>query len=632
MCGIAGQVGRPCREALERALQKLLHRGPDQRGTYVAGDVGLAHTRLAVLDLSEDGRQPMTDESGRIRVVFNGEIYNHRELRNELGPARFRSRTDTEVLVRGYETWGIDGLLRRIRGMFAFGLWDERDRTFYGARDHLGKKPFVYAQRDGRFSFASTIPALLELLGTVPSVSTDSVLDFLVNTYIPAPWTIFEGVYKLPPASLLVVRPGEVATVERYWTPANTGHRVRSEEEYLEAVAEKLAEAVDRRLEADVPVGAFLSGGIDSSLVVALMAEKRSRVVTLSMGFEGKGNELPFARAVARHFGTVHHEQTLDLNDLGVLPEIVSHFGEPFGDHAAVPNWIIAKAARSHVTVVLTGDGGDELFGGYLSYPAARVAELVHRTRVLRHVDIPDAISAWAATTPLRKVARVAAMAAAGGRYRIDITGTRGFRGWLRHAAGPRLRGAAAITRCDVRRDELWMKTEGRHWVDRALEVDLLSLLPDDFLTKVDVTTMAHALEARSPFLDLDIVDLTRRMPPELKVRWGRTKYLLRKLAERRLPKGLSSRTKQGFSPPTAEWFRGDREPALRNIVLSNRALERGFFHGDGLRKMWTEHRLARCDHGQRLWLTLVLELWFRIFIDGDGDVAEWMRAERAVA
>lgn len=618
MCGVAGQVGRPSPEAVERALGRLAHRGPDQRGAHGGDRVALGHTRLSILDLTEEGRQPMTAGEGRVWVVFNGEIYNHHDLRDELRGATFRSRTDTEVLIHGYERWGIEGLLRRVRGMFAFGLWDERQGVFHAARDHLGKKPLFYAQRAGSLSFASTLPSLLELLGTTPTVSHESVLDYLVNTYVPAPWSIFEGVQKLCPGHLLTFRPGHAATIEPYWTMPRATVLSRSEGEWLEATDSALRTAVQRRLEADVPLGAFLSGGIDSSLVVAAMAERSAQVVTLSMGFEGEGNELPFARSVARHFGTDHHEQVLRRDDLAVLPQLVWHFGEPFGDHAALPNWLIARAARRHLTVVLTGDGGDEAFGGYATYIAARAAELVGRTGLLARARIPEHVVARLSATRLRKLARMAVMASGRGSYRLDATGARGFRGWIERVAAPRLRRILAATRVDAQRDALWERTAGRAWVDRALEVDLLSQLPDDFLVKVDVTTMAHSLEARSPFLDLDLVLMSRQVPAHLKVRRGRTKYLLRELAKRRLPEHLSRRPKQGFSPPTSSWFRGEREAALRAIVLSPRALQRGYFDPAALRSMWDEHRAGRRDHGQRLWLLLLLELWHMMFVDGE--------------
>jgi asparagine synthase (glutamine-hydrolysing) len=625
MCGICGRVdGALLPERLLRAMETMAHRGPDQQGFWRQGRAVLGHRRLSIIDLSEDGRQPMSNEDGTIILVFNGEIYNFAELRELLEPYhRFSSHTDSEVLIHGYEHWGIDGLLTRVRGMFALGIWDEPRATLHLVRDHLGKKPLYYSGIGGGLSFASTLPALLDVLGTTPDVAPTAILDYLTYMCVPAPGTIFAGVYKLEAAQRLEYRVGQQPQLIRYWQPSYAEKLQLSEEEWIEAIDALLREAVRDRLIADVPLGAFLSGGIDSSLIVALMTEISGKpVTTISMGFpEQQFSELGYARQVAEMWGTHHHEYMLEPDAAETLPALVFHYGEPFADHSALPSYYLAQLARRHVTVVLTGDGGDETFAGYHSSPAVSLAQL------LRHV--PGVASGRVATTlrsiepygsaALRKLWWVAELGAGpSGNYVFDPIASRTFRMRWGGLFGPALSQLASRHNSDRLYQRLWQEAGDVDWVDRALYVDMAALLPNDLLVKVDVATMAHGVEARAPWLDRRLVELSCRIPPQLKIRGWRTKHLLKRLAARYIPRQLLHRPKQGFSLPTSHWLRGELGEALAPILLSDAARRRGYFRPEAVERLIAEHVRGKVDHGQRLWLLLMLELWFRMFIDRD--------------
>ena len=625
MCGICGKIGRRNPSSgLYGAMEALAHRGPDQEGAWRQGSVALGHRRLSIIDLSEDGRQPMSNEDGRIRLVFNGEIYNFTELRRSLEERhRFRSRTDSEVLVHGYEEWGIEGLVERIRGMFAFGLWDDSDGVLHLVRDHLGKKPLYYSAGGGEIAFASTLPALLRLLGTTPEVSRQALVEYLAYTCVPAPRSIFEGVYKLPPAHRLEFRAEQGSQVYRYWRPDFSQKEDLSEEEWVARTEEALIKAIQERLVADVPLGSFLSGGIDSSLVVALMASVCGQpVTTISMGFEEEGfNELPHARRVAEAFATDHHEHVLRPDAASTLPDLVYHYGEPFADHSALPTFYLAEAARQHVKVVLTGDGGDETFGGYHTTAAMALA---HRARwvpgmasgrlasIMRQLEVKE-------TSLSRKLRWVAELGRGpNGNYVFDPIGARTFRFYDEGLFGPALRDLSYSADGDRLYRELWAEAGDVGWVDHALYVDLMAYLPNDLLAKSDVATMAHGLEARSPFLDKRIVELACSIPAKVKLKGLNPKHLLKKLAAKHLPEELLSRRKQGFSLPVSRWLRQDLAGVVDGVLLSDTALRRGYFQPAGVRRFVSEHRSGKADHGRRLWLLLMLELWFRMFVDAE--------------
>lgn len=623
MCGICGTVSNSGAQGrLLAALDRMVHRGPDQQGDLQRAAVRLGHRRLAIIDLSEQGRQPICNEDGSLWLVFNGEIYNFAELRSQLlAHHDFRSQTDSEVLIHGYEQWGIDGLLQRVRGMFAFALWDEPQATLHLVRDHVGKKPLYYSQLGGGITFASTLPALLELLEPTPTVSSAAVLDYLTYLCVPAPRTIFDGVAKLPPAHRLEFRPGCSPQLIAYWQPDFSQPQAGSEAEWLEQIEAQLKQAVCDRLVADVPVGAFLSGGVDSSLIVALMAQLSPQPVkTISVGFsEASFNELPYARQVAQLYGCNHSEQILHPDTASTLPELVFHYGEPFADHSALPTYHLAQAARRRFKVVLTGDGGDETFGGYRHLPAVAAAQRLQRLPAPLKATLAQALRALErqGVNGIRKFRWVAEMAQGRqGTYVFDPVGGRTCRFYPAELLGPQLQPTASRYDSDALYAQLWQQLDNTSWVNRAQQIDFLTLLPDMLLPKVDVATMAHSLEARSPFLDLRVVELSSQIPIDLKLQGWQSKYLLKRLAAKYLPQELLQRRKQGFSLPTSQWLRGELSDLLEATLLSKAAQQRGFFTPTAVAELIAEHRQGQADHGQPLWSLLMLELWFQMFVD----------------
>ncbi len=637
MCGVAGTSRAGALPALEDSLAAMRHRGPDDSLGLDLGGMLLGHRRLSIIDLSPLGRQPMANETGDLHVVFNGEIYDFDQLRKELTGHQFRSRTDSEVLLHGYEEWGIEGLLRRIRGMFVFALWDARQQVLHIARDQIGKKPLFYRADQESISFASTLPALRLLEPDLGQISGPAIATYLHLLSVPAPLTMLEGAFRLPSAHRLEWRRGTGPVLSRYWEPPAIRPERRSDDEWVEAIESALSGAVQRRLVADVPVGLFLSGGLDSGLVASLAAELAGgKLQTLSMGFGEASDETGAARELAARLGTEHHEIVLEGDGLAALPALVAAFGEPFGDHAALPTWRLSQRAREHVTVVLTGDGGDELFGGYPMYAAARATGWLHCLPGSSLLGAPAGNDWLNRRGVFRKALTVASgLTGRHGRYRFDPLGVRTFRGRMEQLAGPRLRAILSQVEVDAEYDRRWEESRGHSWSSRAQHVDQMTQLPEVFLTKTDCATMAHSLEARCPFLDLALLELSRRIPSGAMLRGMQTKHLIRRLADRRLGREASRRRKQGFAPPTDRWFRGPRGQQLAGIICSETALGRGWLDGGFVRQLVSEHQSGTVNHGQRLWLLLMLELWFRMFVDQtlsrEDDLFE-VAAEKAVA
>ena len=607
-------------------IRGLHHRGPDSEGLFIADDVVLGHCRLAILDL-QHGQQPMANEDGTIQVTFNGEIYNHLELRRTLHQCghQFRTRCDTEVIVHAYEQFG-DDCVNHLRGMFAFALWDGHRRRLLLARDHLGKKPLFYAETELGLLFASELQALLPQLGE-PQVDFRAIDQYLSYGYVPAPRSAFLGVHKLPPAHLLAVsaeRAGRAPLPRRYWQLEYGPKHARPLADLEEQFHDTLTAAVRDRLVADVPVGAMLSGGIDSSLVVALMMREASTPVkTFSIGFtDCEYNELPYARQAADRLGTDHHEFVIEQSAVDVLPTLVRHYGEPFADSSAIPTYHVARLLRQHVTVALNGDGGDECMAGYDRYLGSRLADLYGYTpqwargaiTAALNAAIPDDTSSRGRFHQARRFLRAAELPFAE-RYTTWVTYfdarakqqlyTRAFAHELPHAdTGEWLRSLLGDTRAQSER------------LDLLLHADLESYLPFDLLVKMDIATMANSLEARSPFLDLRVIEFAARLPVDLKLRGFHSKYLSKRLARRFLPAGLVHRRKMGFGVPLARWLRRDLNPLLHDVLLSARARERGYFEGAAVARLVAEHECGH-DRAQQLWALLWLELWHRTFLDG---------------
>jgi len=621
MCGICGLVNvetdRPVDFYEVRAMADLLwHRGPDDEGYHVERRVGLGHRRLSIIDL-DTGRQPIYNETEDVCVVFNGEIYNFRELRDwlETKGHRFYTKTDTEVLVHLFEEKGTDGF-RLLHGMFAFALWDRKEQALYLVRDRLGIKPLYVLRQKGRLAFASEIKAFLGLSDFVPEVDVATLPHYLTWMFTPAESTLLRGVRKLLPGHYLKVH-GERVEERRYYALeddlAGGGHRPG-----LAELRHTLAESVRRRLVADVPVGAFLSGGIDSSVVVGLMARIADRPVeTFSVGFEEEGfSELPYARLVAEALGTQHHELVVTAQEVREnLERAVYHRDEPLAYPSEVPTLLLAELASQRVKVVLSGEGGDELFAGYPKHAAERLAGLL---RVVPGGLRRTFLRAAAERLPFR--AR---------RLRILLANlarsdeAERWTSWFA-AFDPELRAAVLNPSVLVEMDTdtvslsraILERARGGSALDRHLFLDMHLWLPDNLLQKGDKMTMAASLEARVPLLDQDLVQLAFRMPDGLKVRGWTGKVALRKIAAEILPPEIQNRKKVGFTLPIGLWFRGEWADWVADTLTSSRALQRGLFRPEMVRRLVEEHRRGAVDRQRELWVLLNLEIWHRVFVD----------------
>jgi asparagine synthase (glutamine-hydrolysing) len=627
MCGIAGIVNLDGRAAdaglLARMNEAIRHRGPDEEGTYLDGRVGLAMRRLAIIDLA-GGQQPIANEDRSVWIVFNGEIYNYRELKKRLEDLghRFRTDCDTEAIVHAYEQYGAD-CPNYLRGMFAFAIWDERRQELFLARDRVGKKPLLYARVGGSFVFGSEFSALLRHPAVGREVDREALHYYLSFMCVPAPLTAYRDIRKLEPGhSLTLTRDGRVKT-ERYWQPDFTKKVRLSEEEAGERAVELLREAVRVRLMSEVPLGAFLSGGVDSSAVVALMAEESGAPVkTFSIGFdESDFSELHHARRVAERVGAEHHEFVVRPDAMEVLPLLVEHYGEPYADSSAVPTYYVSRETRRHVTVALNGDGGDECFAGYERYAAMRLSETYRR--------LPGALRE-------RVIGRAAALVPASELRRGRV---RSLKRFLRAASLPPveryLRWVSVFdpaAKRELYTDEFREETAGRDaaawlapWfarangagvVDASLLADTMTYLPNDLLVKVDIASMAVSLEARSPFLDHHVVEFAASLPEGLKLRRLTTKYILKRALRGLLPRENLTRGKMGFGVPIGHWLRGPMQVFLRENLLSARAAGRGLLRPEAVRRLVELHARAERDYTHQLWTLLMLELWFQRFID----------------
>jgi len=626
MCGITGFVrndGKPVDEALlARMNEAIRHRGPDEDGFYVNGSVGMAMRRLAIIDL-KSGQQPIHNRDRTAWIVFNGEIYNYLELREKLEKLghTFYTNSDTEAIVHAYDQYGAD-CPNHLRGMFAFAIWDESDQALFLARDRVGKKPLLYSLVNGQLIFASEFSALL----LHPDVSRDiepEALDYYLSFMcIPAPLTAYRAIRKLEPGHWLRWRKGEIE-VQRYWQPDFTKKLAIDEEEAGERTVEILRDAVRVRLMSEVPLGAFLSGGIDSSAVVALMAQESSeRVKTFSIGFDEQDfSELQHARRIAEHVGADHYEFIVRPDAVEALPMLVEHYGEPYADSSAVPTYYVAKETRKHVTVALNGDGGDESFAGYYRYAAMELTEKYRRLpSFLRESVIKETVNLIPTSPTKRSLARsVKRMLDAVSRPRVDRYTywvsvfndetkkplySNFFREQTLQADATGLLGT-------------WFeRANGIGIVDAMLLTDQMTYLPNDLLVKVDIATMAVSLEARSPFLDHHVIEFAASLPQNLKLRRLTTKYLLKKVLRKLLPSENLNRRKMGFGVPIGHWFRGKMQPFLREVILSDKALRRGLFQPETVRQLVELHTRGERDYSHQLWTLLMLELWFNRFID----------------
>ena len=643
MCGIAGLLDPArCRgtDALGRDADQmaatLIHRGPDDHGRWVDADgwVALSHRRLSVVDLSAYGHQPMVSADGRWTLAYNGEIYNFGELRRRLesGGMAFQGTSDTEVLLGAVQAWGVARALDAAEGMFAIALWDRQERALHLVRDRFGEKPLYYGWVDGCLAFASELKAICALPGFTPELDRGAMALYLRHNCVPGPSTAYVGIAKLPPGTSVKVsiddRPGHLPAPRPYWSARATVEAALADpldgspEELTDRLEEVLARSVAGRMVADVPVGAFLSGGIDSSVIVALMQEVSDRPVrTFTIGFDDKAyDESGEAAAVAAHLGTDHTSLLVTESDAAdVIPELPGIWDEPFADTSQIPVLLVSRLARSQVTVSLSGDGGDELFAGYnrhaylerLWSQASRLPDPVRRMVGAGLVRLPPGIidgaarllpAAYQVRTPSTKVAKVGKVLAASGPEDAYL-------GLVSHWADPESMVLGATDNASLAaRPEDWPRLPTI--TEQMLWLDLVGYLPDDILTKVDRAAMATSLETRVPFLDRSVFELAWRLPIEMKLRDGMTKWILRQVLYRHVPRELVDRPKMGFGLPIGPWLRGPLRPWAEELLAERRLATQGLLDPAPIRVAWAQHLSGRRDLGHELWDVIALQAW----------------------
>lgn len=631
MCGITGAVWSSDRqrvdaETVNRMTAALTHRGPDGGDTYWQADSGgagvaLGHRRLSIIDLA-GGTQPMSNEDGKVWITFNGEIYNYRELRDELvGKGHhFRTNSDTETIVHLYEEYGVE-CLDRLRGMFAFAIWDARHRRLFLARDRLGQKPLVYRHDDDRLLFASEIKSLLQVPGIERAVNLGALDDYLTYGYVPHPETMFVGVHKLPPAHYAIFEDGRLH-IRRYWEPPIEADRSLTLPQLREQLDAVLSESVKLRLRSDVPLGAFLSGGIDSTTVVGLMQRHLDRAAqTYTIGFPcASYDESAFARQAATHLQTDHHHRQVEPDSVGLLPVLAWHFDEPFADSSAVPTYYVAQMAREQVTVALTGDGGDELFAGYPRYRTVNRIDLFDRLPgVIRHAVANRLWSALPRTNESSFLSKL--------RFRMEIlrqSPNRRYLNWVqffpaevrRRLYSPEVTASLGDHAADQFVAQAMAESRRPTAGARAMHTDLQTYLPCDLLAKVDITSMAHGLECRSPFLDHRVVEMAATIPFHLATQGGDVKPLVTSTFKDLIPPDLRSRPKMGFSIPLDRWFRNELREFVQDTLLGDRSTSRGYFSPQTLHEIIKTHNSGARDYSSQIWSLLFLEMWHRTYID----------------
>ncbi|MCW5959747.1 MAG: asparagine synthase (glutamine-hydrolyzing) [Pyrinomonadaceae bacterium] len=627
MCGITGFVQNNNRSAdleiLERMNRCIVHRGPDDDGFYLKGNAALAMRRLSIIDVAH-GKQPMFSEDGSKAIVYNGEIYNFQELRADLEKLgdRFLTNSDTEVIVHLYDRYGAD-CVDHMRGMFAFAIWDEREKSLFLARDRVGKKPLLYShQANGDLIFGSEFTALLAHPQVGREVDNEAIDAYLSFLCVPAPLTAFKQIRKLEPGHWMRWKDGEIKT-HRYWLPDFSKKIKISEEEAIEETTRILRESTKLRMISEVPLGAFLSGGVDSSAVVALMAQESSTPVkTFSIGFEEQDfSELKYAKIVADHVGAEYNEFIVKPDALEVLPALVEHYGEPYADSSAIPTYYVSKETRKHVTVALNGDGGDESFAGYERYAAMKIAGLYNRVPEFARKHLVERLVEMVPTSELKRSRardakrffKGAALPRSERYFRWMTTFDRAAREELLTAEfRALLKGHEPIGHLD----KWFANGNGSGTLDAALLTDQMTYLPNDLLVKVDIASMANSLEARSPFLDHNVIEFAASLPENLKMRRFETKSLLKKVAARLVPREVIYRRKMGFGVPVGNWFRGEMKEFVRGVLLSEKSLNRGILKPEILQRYVDEHTAGEKDHAYPIWTLLMLELWFQRFID----------------
>lgn len=636
MCGIAGlwdpkRRGGDLAQSLRSMTDAMLHRGPDSSGYWQddAAGVGLGHRRLSIVDLTAAGHQPMTAVNGRWVLTYNGEIYNADVLRTELETlgVTFRGHSDTEVLIEACARWGVEATLPRLIGMFAFALWDGEERRLYLVRDRMGIKPLYWGWFGDLLLFGSELKSLRAHTGWKPEIDRNAVASFMRHNYVPGPWSVYRDVSKLPPGTVAVFQPGQAPEVRQYWSLADVAEAglanrtAMSDVEATDALEDLLGDAVRRRMVADVPLGAFLSGGIDSSTVVALMQANASRPVrTFSIGFHEQGyNEAQHAKVVADHLGTDHTELYVEpQHALDVIPRLPDMFDEPFADSSQIPTYLVSEMTRRHVTVALSGDGGDELFAGYVRYFQA-----MKLFPILERVPAPLRNVAASMIRVLPPATWTAIFGIAPSRWRMPQAGDRLHKlagilngqlsGYYRYLVSHWSEPDRLVQGGHEYRGLLWdaaVRDRIPDPIERMQYLDTLTYMPDDILTKVDRTSMAVSLEARVPLIDHRVVEFAWTLPPSLKVRDGSGKWLLREVLARHVPKKIFDRPKMGFGVPIDSWLRGPLRDWAETLLSEKRLAEEGYFDPAMVREKWTQHLGGRVNHQYLLWDVLMFQAW----------------------
>ncbi|MCA9033680.1 MAG: asparagine synthase (glutamine-hydrolyzing) [Planctomycetaceae bacterium] len=638
MCGITGAIWWQNERAvsaqtLQRMTDSIRHRGPDADGHYfrpadntasTSLGVALGHRRLSIIDVAGSA-QPLSNEDDQIQIVFNGEIYNYQELRPDLIARghQFRTDGDTEVIVHLYEEYGLN-FVQYLRGMFAIAIWDARHRRLVLVRDRLGQKPLFYRLESGRLSFASELKSLLQIPDMPRELDRMSVLRFLTLQYVPHPHCILQGFNKLPPSTIGVLQDGQL-NLQTYWSPPYDQpqlHRAKIAD-WQDELRDTLTEAVRLRLRSDVPLGAFLSGGIDSTVICGLMQKQLDRPVqTFSIGFPiAAFDERSYARQASQMLGTDHHEAVVEPDAIEMLPRLVWHYDEPFGDSSSIPTMYLSKMTRENVTVALTGDAGDELFCGYDRYKAARIAGLTDRLPSwVRHIwnsrlvaAIPTSVEQKSFRRRLKRLLETLGQEPER-RYLNWITIFNSARlQWLVSEDMRHLLNEQEPAECIF---DAYGRYPNRDFITRTTATDLHTYLPCDILTKVDIASMAVGLEARSPMLDHKVVELAATMPIEVKQSVQRGKMVLTDTFADLIPADIQTRRKMGFGVPIDHWFRNELKDLLHDILLSDRCLQRGLLNPDSVRQLVSEHTSGQVDHAYRLWNLLCLEIWQRMYLD----------------
>ena len=625
MCGIAGFSLFNAHEGDEKTLeamgQAILHRGPDAGGTYIDDNIGLCHRRLSILDLSEAGNQPMYSHDGNLVIVFNGEIYNFLELRAALenDGVIFKSHTDTEVILELYAREGTK-CLDKLNGMFAFALWDKNKQELFIARDRLGKKPLYYFNDNGRFAFGSEIKAILALENIPREIRLDAVYDFFAYQYVPDPKSIFKHIHKLPPAHYLVLKK-EGFSIHEYWDLSFKEVTKASEESNKQQLKALLEKVTKQRMISDVPLGAFLSGGVDSSGVVAMMAEaSNEKVKTCTIGFDNKDfNEADFAREIAEKYDTEHHEFTVHQNVSDKLEHIVSFFDEPFADPSLVPTYFVSELARRAVTVALAGDGGDEMFAGYEKYSVDDVENKLRSKlpEAIRKSVFPS-LAKFAGKVPGtvgRKAKSLLTSLSHEPAMGFYITNSMMTDEMWQSLVKPDVAEQLAEYHPSQYTLDIYNKADGPDHLSKILYTDIKTYMTGDILVKVDRMSMANSLEVRAPILDYQVAEFAATLPSSQKYRDGEKKYLLKEVFKPFIPDSLLYRKKMGFSTPLDDWFREELKELSESLLLRAKFGINDIFESRVIDNLWQEHQIRKADHGIVLWSMLMYQMWFERYM-----------------